>query len=129
VVADTPEAVAANWEVLKKAEKGRQSITEGIPSALPALALAGKLQGKAASVGLEPPPFDERRAWLLAAIGELVPATGAGGEGGPAEQVGEVLFALVDLARRLGVDAEEALRRSALAFRDRITAEEHRAAP
>ena len=52
VVADTPEDVAANWEALKKAEKDRSSVTEGIPAALPALALAAKLQRKALAVGM-----------------------------------------------------------------------------
>ena len=62
VEATTPDAVVANWEVLKKAEKGRTSVTEGIPSALPVLALAGKLQRKAASVGLRGSSLDELRS-------------------------------------------------------------------
>ena len=52
-VAETPEDVAARWEVLKKAEKGRASVTDGIPPALPALALAAKLQRKAESLGMD----------------------------------------------------------------------------
>ena len=49
---DTPAEVVANWEALKQAEKGRTSVTEGIPAALPALALAAKLQRKALAVGM-----------------------------------------------------------------------------
>jgi tetrapyrrole methylase family protein/MazG family protein len=47
VVVEGPDEVVANWELLKKAEKGRTSVTDGIPSAMPALALAAKLQRKA----------------------------------------------------------------------------------
>ena len=50
VVADSPAAVAANWEVLKTAEKGRKSVTDGVPSALPALALAVKWKGAVAGI-------------------------------------------------------------------------------
>src|SRR5271165_1430950 len=59
--ATTPEEVAARWEVLKKAEKGRASVTDGIPRALPALALAAKLQRKAESLGVDTGSFEERR--------------------------------------------------------------------
>ena len=65
---DTPEDVAANWEAIKKAEKNRSSVTEGIPAALPALALAAKLQRKALAVGMVLPGRGrggrpDRRAW------------------------------------------------------------------
>ena len=60
VTADTPEEVAANWEALKLAEKGRTSVTEGIPAALPALALATKLQRKALAVGMVLPTWPTR---------------------------------------------------------------------
>ncbi len=60
-VAETPEDVAARWEVLKKAEKGRTSVTDGIPRALPALALAAKLQRKAESLGIDTGSLDDRR--------------------------------------------------------------------
>lgn len=122
-VAETPEAVAERWEVLKKAEKGRTSVTEGIPDALPALALAAKLQRKAESLHLAGTDAAARRAQMSAALSAL---SGAGSEhsgetleaGAPeAEAVGEALFALADLARRAGVDPETALRAYARRFR------------
>jgi len=122
-VANTPEEVAARWELLKKAEKGRTSVTEGIPEALPALALAAKLQGKAESLGLPGPDAEERRLRVAAALGRFdrVPAADPGEilEATPeeAEAVGEALFALADLARRAGVDPETALRAYARRFR------------
>ena len=54
-VANSPDQVATNWEASKLAEKGRASVTEGIPAALPALALAAKLQRKALTVGIDLP--------------------------------------------------------------------------
>ncbi|HEY3940885.1 MAG TPA: MazG nucleotide pyrophosphohydrolase domain-containing protein [Acidimicrobiales bacterium] len=154
-VADTPEAVAANWEVLKKAEKGRASVTEGIPSGLPALALAAKLLRKATSVGLVPASAGDLRRALgaLAEPGMPVPDGAAVGMAAPdgagvgmaapdgaavdmaadgaavgmaadGAAVGAALLALVDLARRAGVDPESALRRTALELRDRIVAAE-----
>ena len=130
VVADSPAAVAANWEVLKTAEKGRKSVTDGVPSALPALALAVKLQGKGAAAGIEEavPADVSRRAgeeldWLSRA------QDGVRHPDDPGDHVGELLLAVADLARRLGVDPEDALRRAALALRDRIRAEEARVGP
>jgi MazG family protein len=142
-VADTPEEVAARWEVLKKAEKGRTSVTDGIPGALPALALAAKLQRKAESLGVETASLATRRSQLRAGLDALVgaegadtqradpPAADASGEtldASPetAATVGEMLFALADAARRLGVDPETALRAAAAAYRrDLEAAESH----
>ncbi len=130
VVAHTPEEVAARWELLKKAEKGRSSVTEGIPDALPALALAAKLQRKADSLGLPGPDASERRLQMATALERLgsAPARHSGEtlEAAPeeAEAVGEVLFALADLARRAGVDPETALRAYARRFRRHLEASE-----
>jgi tetrapyrrole methylase family protein / MazG family protein len=139
-VAETPEDVASRWEVLKKAEKGRTSVTDGIPAALPALALAAKLQRKAESLGMDTATFEDRRRQITAgleAVGARAP-TAAGPVGGapessgetleaPADTVaalGEMLFAVADAARRLGVDPETALRATAGEFRRRIEAAE-----
>ncbi len=142
VEATTPDAVVANWEVLKKAEKGRTTVTEGIPSALPALALAGKLQRKAASVGLRGGSLEElgstvrqltERLGAEAAIGQAQnppeDAQGPAGHDPVEDAVGGVLMAVVELARRAGVDPESALRHAALALRDRIVAAEGAVSP
>ena len=122
VVAETPDAVAANWEVLKKAEKGRTSVTEGIPAALPALSLAVKLQKKAASVGVPEPDVADLQRSLADTVRGL--SSGAG-DRERAERFGAALLHLADLARRAGVDPEDALRRAALVLRDRVVAAEH----
>jgi tetrapyrrole methylase family protein/MazG family protein len=137
--AHTPEDVAARWEVLKKAEKGRASVTDGIPRTLPALALAAKLQRKAESLGMATGSLDDRRRQIAAgleAFGPLGPPDGTTGRASEAsgetleasaqtvEALGEMLFAVADAARRLGVDPETALRGYAGGFRRRIEAAE-----
>ena len=130
VTADTPEAVATNWEALKKVEKGRSSVTEGIPGTLPSLALTAKLQRKAIAIGMALPGPDDEAAEVTTAARELADAGGdvdrvADGEGGArrrAERVGQLLFAAVGLARALGVDPETALLSRAAAFRTEVEA-------
>jgi tetrapyrrole methylase family protein/MazG family protein len=129
--ADTPEEVAARWEVLKREEKGRASIADGIPSALPALALAAKLQRKAEAVGTALPSLDERLRQLSHRLDTLASSRSGDRSGetldAPPETVatiGELLFALADAARRLGVDPETALRAYAGSFRRLIAANE-----
>jgi len=121
VVAVTPEDVAAHWERRKLDEKGRSSVTEGIPSALPALALATKLQRKAESVGLELPDLDARRRQVSEGMARLEPSEDPEVLGG---ELGELLFGLADAARRLGVDPESALRARAARFRDEVESSE-----
>jgi tetrapyrrole methylase family protein/MazG family protein len=131
VDAGTAEEVVSNWEEIKQREKGRSSVTDGIPNALPALLLSTKLQRKALAVNLQVPAPGDGPAGLaqqIAALADDLPvvaeadapltAATADIEG----LVGDLLFALADLSRRLGIDPEQALRSRALAFRDHIVA-------
>jgi tetrapyrrole methylase family protein/MazG family protein len=111
--ATTAQQVVTSWEAIKKAGKGRTSVTEGVPLDLPALLLAAKMQRKALSVGLPPDVAGEGGS------GAELP----GGEA-TAQSMGEALFAIVALARRGGVDPEQALRDRTLALRDAIVAHE-----
>ena len=126
------DQVVANWEAIKKDEKGRRSVTEGIPTGLPALMLTNKLARKARSVGVDPDESDVAAA--VAAL-EALARGAASAEPGPddpladgagelSRQVGECLFVVASLAQRLGVDAEQALRDRALSLRDEIVAAE-----
>jgi XTP/dITP diphosphohydrolase len=108
--AATPEAVEANWQRLKEAEKSRSSVTEGVPLEQPALALAAKLQERAAGIGAEVPGADP-----------AILRESAAGEH-PIDALGELLFHVVALARSQGVDAEAALRATSRRFRDRLAA-------
>jgi XTP/dITP diphosphohydrolase len=109
--ADTAADVAANWEQLKAEEKGRTSAVEGVPLAQPALSLAEKLLKRARNADLDVtvPQLSEPLGHAADVIGGTVE-----------QQVGTLLMAVVGLARRLGVDPEEALRREARGLRDQI---------
>jgi tetrapyrrole methylase family protein / MazG family protein len=107
VVADDAAAVLANWEQLKKVEKDRESVMDGIPVALPALAYAEKVLKKAARGGVEASPQDVARA-LSRAVADLDRLDHHG--------LGLLLWAAVDLARQAGLDAEDALREHAQGY-------------
>ncbi|MHB8219272.1 MAG: MazG nucleotide pyrophosphohydrolase domain-containing protein [Acidimicrobiales bacterium] len=137
VVTD-PAAVEAHWEDIKRAEKGRGSVTDGIPNALPALALSAKLQRTAGGVaGIELPGFEQERAWVAAALAQLPAPTGGVVEpvrpgddqddGSVLRQVGALLWSVADLGRLLGVDPEDALRVTARRFRQHVLVAEGRA--
>ena len=96
--AASSDEVLSNWEQIKKAEKGRESVMDGIPKALPALAYASKVLGKAEGA-LDLPD-------------------------GEADDIGDERQELVARARQAGVDPEDALRRSAAAFVERFRAQE-----
>ncbi len=131
--AASAEQVVANWEEIKKEEKGRTSVTEGIPTDLPSLLLSTKLQRKATAVGVPglttTPPDLAARVTALARVETDPAVSGADatlrGENIENERhLGDVLFDLANLARRLGVDPELALRWRALALRDEVVAVE-----
>jgi len=110
VVAETPDEVLANWEELKGEEKGRASLMDDVPRSLPGIARADKLQRRAASVG-----FDwERAAEVFRVVaGELEELQAAGEDPERRlDELGDVLFSVVNLARHLGVDPEAALARA-----------------
>jgi tetrapyrrole methylase family protein/MazG family protein len=108
--------VVANWEVIKDHEKGRTSVLEGVPEALPALAYATKIQKRAAKLGFdwEDPkgPADKVREEL----GEIERASPEDLEA----EIGDLIFVAVALARAHGVDPETALRRTSRKVRDRL---------
>jgi tetrapyrrole methylase family protein/MazG family protein len=109
--------VLVNWEKLKAAEAGgRKGVDEEIPVSLPALARAGKVQRRAAGWGFEWRSVDSAVAALREEVDELAEATDPSAVEG---EVGDVLFATVAVARKLGVDAESALRRTVRTFAQR----------
>lgn len=116
-VAETAEEVYRNWEALKQQEKPRASILDGVPRTLPALAASQAIQGRARRVGFDWPDVEGPLEKLAEEVGELARA-GAGPE--REGEFGDVLFTLVNIADRLGVDAEQALRRANEKFRQRF---------
>ena len=95
---------------------------DGIPAALPSLLYAYKIGRKAASVGFDWPAIDGVHDKVLEELGEL--RAEAAGSPEAADELGDVLFATVNLARHLGVDPELALRAAADKFKRRFMAME-----
>jgi tetrapyrrole methylase family protein/MazG family protein len=116
--------VIANWEQIKKAEKGRTSIFEGIPTGLPALSYAKKLQSKAAKMGFDWPDRQGPLAKIAEETAEVEAAVAAGDLAATSDEMGDLLFSVVNLARHLNVDPESALRFAATRFLERATAVE-----
>ncbi|GIU85120.1 MAG: nucleoside triphosphate pyrophosphohydrolase [Acidimicrobiales bacterium] len=113
--------VRRNWERIKREEKGRGSVMDGIPSGLPSLALAAKVQRKAAAVGLDFPDLES----VLDKIGEELEELRREPSG---EELGDLLFAACAAAVRLEVDPETALRSAARKFVERFRVLERLAA-
>jgi MazG family protein len=111
------DEVLTNWEQLKAEEAGgRPGVEEEIPATLPALARAAKVQRRAAGWGFEWRTSGSALAVLREEVEQLASADDpAGAE----EEIGDVLFATVAVARKLGVDAETALRRTIRGFSER----------
>lgn len=107
--AATSSDVAVNWERIKRREKNLDgSALQGVLPSLPALMYAEKLQSKAARVGFD---WDEYRQVIAKVKEELAEVAEAKeGEGDVEAEIGDVLFAVVNLARFLDVDCETALR-------------------
>jgi tetrapyrrole methylase family protein/MazG family protein len=116
--------VAATWDRAKREEKGRASLLDGIPPALPALQVAAKLGRKAGSAGFDWPDTEGVRAQVTSELDELAGAVGEGDPTAMADELGDVLFSVAQLGRRLGVDPEGALRGANRKFRRRFQAME-----
>lgn len=133
--ADTPDDVTITWEERKEAERrakagdsGRAlSALDGVTAALPALLRAEKLQKRAARVGFDWPEVGQVFDKLDEEVGEIREEIAGGGDPDRLEdEVGDLLFVAVNLARHLKVDPESALRRTNAKFERRFRAIEAR---
>ena len=122
------DEVEANWETLKHAEKGRASVLEGVPMALPALSLADKVLGRAAKVGVTPQVVEaqprpvEPELRVVEAQPRVVEPELRVVE--PVETLGDRLLALVVEARAAGADPEQELRHAVRRLADAVRAAE-----
>jgi MazG family protein len=137
VEAETAGRVRANWEQIKRDQEGREGIFHDVPESLPSLLFARKVQRRAAAIDFEYPDVAGAQADLDDEVRELREAiAAAGGDPAPerepdahvSDELGDVLFATVNVARRVNVDPELALRAATQRFRDRVERAEELAA-
>ncbi len=123
------DEVLSNWDDIKRAEKSRTSVFDGIPRSMPALAYAAKVGSKASKVGFDWPDVTgafPKIAEETAELAELVlddartEQAAAEHSTRPAEELGDLLFAIVNVARHLDIDPELALRAATDKFRARF---------
>jgi len=132
VDAEDADTVIANWDAIKHVEKGRTSVFDGVAMSQPSLSYAYHVQRKAAKVGFDWPDVDgalpkivEETAELNAAVDAV---TKAAGDAGVAradreridDELGDLLFAVVNVARHLDIEPEAALRAATHKFRRRF---------
>ncbi|MES3006225.1 MAG: nucleoside triphosphate pyrophosphohydrolase [Pseudomonadota bacterium] len=130
------DQVAVNWEQIKNQERAgkaqgraeQMSLLDDVPASLPALNRAGKLQKRAATVGFDWPAYRPVLDKLQEEISELENEIAADSHERMTEELGDVLFTCVNLARHLRIEPEAALRDSNSKFEKRFRALEKRAA-
>ena len=128
VEAKTAGRVRENWEKLKMEQEGREGVFHDVPASLPALLQARKVQRRAAAAGFDWLDADGPLAKLREELDELEAEVRRGREPAPetepdprvADELGDLLFTAVNLARRLNVDPELALRRTSGKFVSRV---------
>ena len=125
------EQVLVNWEQIKRAEPGyedRTSLLDGIPPALPALMRALEISKRVVKVGFEWPGIAEVLDKVEEELAELRAEITAGQTARAGDELGDLLFTLVNVARQLGIDPEDALRRMTERFAARFRHIERHAA-
>jgi MazG family protein len=134
--ARTPARVRERWETIKTEQEGREGVFHDVPDSLPALLLARKTQRRAAAVGYDWPDLDGPLAKLREELDELLveieraprPAPETEPDVRVQDELGDLLFSVVNVARFVNVDPELALRRATQRSRERIELAERLAA-
>jgi XTP/dITP diphosphohydrolase len=127
VIAGDEEAVKQNWEKIKLASgKGKKTVLSGVPTALPAMVKAMRMQEKTAQFGFDWDNVDQVWDKVNEEIQEFREATD---ERHQEEEFGDLLFSLINYARWKGIDPEAALERTNLKFRYRFEQVEKAAGP
>ena len=117
---------AVHLQSAERSADGAKSVLDGVALSLPALLRAQKLQGRAARAGFDWPDADGPRAKIAEELEEVETAPD---DAARAEEVGDLLFAVIGLARTVGVDAESALRGTTARFTERFRRLEARLDP
>jgi nucleoside triphosphate diphosphatase len=121
-------AVRKRWDEIKREQEGREGVFHDVPEALPALLHARKIQRRAASVGFEYPDVEGALADLEDELVELKAELADGSDERRADELGDLLFACVNVARRLNADPELELRQATARFVARVEEAERLAA-
>jgi XTP/dITP diphosphohydrolase len=108
VIAEDEATVKANWEKLKLQE-GKKSVLEGVPSSLPALIKAMRIQEKVKGVGFDWDHIDQVKDKVIEEFSELHEALGQHNAEDILNEFGDVLFSLINYARFIGINPEDAL--------------------
>ncbi len=125
-VAARDEGTVSAWEARKAKERAGGSALDGVPDALPALLRAHRVSEKAGAVGFDWPDVASVRAKVDEELGELDAAIASGDADAIGEELGDLLFALVNLGRHLPVTTEDALRAATRKFEARFRKVESR---
>ena len=129
VEARDAEQVLVNWEKLKTEERKKENkggVLSGVPAALPALLKASRLTEKAARVGFDWRGTEEVFHKVDEEIGELREAIAGGDQSKIHDEIGDLLFTVANIARKLDVNAEEALQSTNRKFTRRFESMESR---
>jgi len=127
VTADDAQTVTQNWEAIKQLEKNERGelpkgVLDGVPSSLPALLKAYRMQEKAAAVGFDWPELGPVKDKVEEELAEVEEALASGHQSEAEAEFGDLLFSLVNYARHLGLNPEDALARAGQKFRRRFEA-------
>lgn len=120
VKVDSEEEVKQNWEQLKLKEKGTTSVLQGVPSSLPALVKANRIQEKVAAVGFDWEYPEQVWEKVQEELSELNTEIKEGNKDRIEAEFGDVLFSIVNYARCIGVNPENALARTNEKFKKRF---------
>lgn len=124
VIANTSDEVLNNWDKLKNKEKNMSSVSDtlkAVPDAFPACVKAQKIQKRAAKAGYDFKDIDDTIFKIEEELAEVKSAIKSGDKLKSGEELGDLLFSVVNTARHLGVDAEEMLNKSTKKFVSRFS--------
>ncbi|MBQ2971417.1 MAG: nucleoside triphosphate pyrophosphohydrolase [Ruminococcus sp.] len=123
-IADTPDEVLKNWDQIKmntKSQKSQSEVLDSVSKSLPALMYSQKVQHKAAKVGFDFEKTDDALSKVYEELSELKEAINNNDNENISEELGDLLFSVVNVSRFIKVDSERALYDATLKFTDRFS--------
>jgi len=118
--ADTSEEVLEKWNQIKKQKENKKYLLDGIPVAMPAINLSQRYTSRASTVGFDWEKWEDVLDKVDEERTELIEAIDIGKKDEIEHELGDLLFAVINLGRKLGVDSEKALKSCAGRFKDRF---------